>query len=180
MSWECTTSSVSWDSPGLRAAAFSSQWFCSAVAGVLHTQLWSCSLAAASLVCELLKTLQLFKKDSMLLFLSPSDIGSNNCGYYDLQAVLTHQGRSSSSGHYVSWVKRKQGKKKKTNCSPVNHSSQLLLAKGLLSKLRFYVPKLQMILLFSLQMNGLNLMMTKSALLHLKTFWGYLGVETGI
>lgn len=38
------------------------------------------------------------------------DIGSNNCGYYDLQAVLTHQGRSSSSGHYVSWVKRKQGK----------------------------------------------------------------------
>uniref|UniRef100_A0A8C7BD62 Ubiquitin carboxyl-terminal hydrolase n=1 Tax=Neovison vison TaxID=452646 RepID=A0A8C7BD62_NEOVI len=36
------------------------------------------------------------------------DIGSNNCGYYDLQAVLTHQGRSSSSGHYVSWVKRKQ------------------------------------------------------------------------
>lgn len=47
----------------------------------------------------------------MLLFLSPSDIGSNNCGYYDLQAVLTHQGRSSSSGHYVSWVKRKQGKK---------------------------------------------------------------------
>lgn len=39
----------------------------------------------------------------------PSDIGSNNCGYYELQAVLTHQGRSSSSGHYVSWVKRKQG-----------------------------------------------------------------------
>lgn len=38
-----------------------------------------------------------------------SDIGSNNCGYYELQAVLTHQGRSSSSGHYVSWVKRKQG-----------------------------------------------------------------------
>ncbi|KAG8133510.1 hypothetical protein E2320_011322 [Naja naja] len=36
------------------------------------------------------------------------DIGSNNCGYYELQAVLTHQGRSSSSGHYVSWVKRKQ------------------------------------------------------------------------
>lgn len=45
----------------------------------------------------------------MDLYLSV-DIGSNNCGYYDLQAVLTHQGRSSSSGHYVSWVKRKQGK----------------------------------------------------------------------
>uniref|UniRef100_A0A668A9H2 Ubiquitin carboxyl-terminal hydrolase n=1 Tax=Myripristis murdjan TaxID=586833 RepID=A0A668A9H2_9TELE len=29
-------------------------------------------------------------------------------GYYDLQAVLTHQGRSSSSGHYVGWVKRKE------------------------------------------------------------------------
>ena len=43
-------------------------------------------------------------------FMSSLDIGSNNCGYYDLQAVLTHQGRSSSSGHYVSWVKRKQGK----------------------------------------------------------------------
>lgn len=36
------------------------------------------------------------------------DVGSNNSGYYDLQAVLTHQGRSSSSGHYVGWVKRKE------------------------------------------------------------------------
>ncbi|XP_030629980.1 ubiquitin carboxyl-terminal hydrolase 14 isoform X2 [Chanos chanos] len=36
------------------------------------------------------------------------DFGSNNSGYYDLQAVLTHQGRSSSSGHYVAWVKRKE------------------------------------------------------------------------
>ncbi|XP_070555523.1 ubiquitin carboxyl-terminal hydrolase 14-like [Ptychodera flava] len=35
------------------------------------------------------------------------DIGSNNSGYYELQAVLTHQGRSSSSGHYVAWIKRK-------------------------------------------------------------------------
>uniref|UniRef100_A0A8C8HB41 Ubiquitin carboxyl-terminal hydrolase n=1 Tax=Oncorhynchus tshawytscha TaxID=74940 RepID=A0A8C8HB41_ONCTS len=35
-------------------------------------------------------------------------LGSNNSGYYDLQAVLTHQGRSSSSGHYVGWVKRKE------------------------------------------------------------------------
>lgn len=38
-----------------------------------------------------------------------ADLGSNNSGYYDLQAVLTHQGRSSSSGHYVGWVKRKEG-----------------------------------------------------------------------
>jgi len=38
----------------------------------------------------------------------PDDLGSNNCGYYELQAVLTHQGRSSSSGHYVAWVKHKE------------------------------------------------------------------------
>jgi len=33
------------------------------------------------------------------------DPGSSNSGFYELQAVLTHQGRSSSSGHYVGWVK---------------------------------------------------------------------------
>ncbi|CAG9766276.1 unnamed protein product [Ceutorhynchus assimilis] len=33
------------------------------------------------------------------------DLGSNNSGYYTLQAVLTHKGRSSSSGHYVGWVR---------------------------------------------------------------------------
>jgi ubiquitin carboxyl-terminal hydrolase 14 len=37
------------------------------------------------------------------------DPGSNNSGYYDLVAVLTHQGRSSSSGHYVGWVALKSG-----------------------------------------------------------------------
>ncbi|XP_062850627.1 ubiquitin carboxyl-terminal hydrolase 14 isoform X2 [Trichomycterus rosablanca] len=36
------------------------------------------------------------------------DLGSSNSGYYELQAVLTHQGRSSSSGHYLAWVKRKE------------------------------------------------------------------------
>merc|ERR1719225_2316764 len=35
------------------------------------------------------------------------DIGSNNSGYYELQAVLTHKGRSSNSGHYVAWTKYK-------------------------------------------------------------------------
>jgi ubiquitin carboxyl-terminal hydrolase 14 len=35
------------------------------------------------------------------------DLGSNNSGWYDLQAVLTHKGRSSSSGHYVGWVRNK-------------------------------------------------------------------------
>ncbi|CAH8676123.1 unnamed protein product [Schistosoma rodhaini] len=36
------------------------------------------------------------------------DPGSNNSGYYELQGVLSHQGRTSTSGHYVAWVK-KQG-----------------------------------------------------------------------
>ena len=35
------------------------------------------------------------------------DPGSNNSGYYELQAVLTHKGRSSNSGHYVAWTKYK-------------------------------------------------------------------------
>lgn len=37
----------------------------------------------------------------------PDDVGSNNSGMYELQAVLTHKGRSSSSGHYVGWVRQK-------------------------------------------------------------------------
>lgn len=39
----------------------------------------------------------------------PDDIGSNNSGYYELLAVLTHQGRSSNTGHYVAWVRKKGG-----------------------------------------------------------------------
>lgn len=34
------------------------------------------------------------------------DPGSNNSGFYELKAVLTHKGRSSASGHYVAWIKR--------------------------------------------------------------------------
>lgn len=34
------------------------------------------------------------------------DPGSNNSAIYELKAVLTHKGRSSSSGHYVAWVRR--------------------------------------------------------------------------
>ncbi len=34
-----------------------------------------------------------------------NDSGSNNSGFYDLHAVLTHKGRSSNSGHYVGWAK---------------------------------------------------------------------------
>ncbi|KNC75252.1 hypothetical protein SARC_12220 [Sphaeroforma arctica JP610] len=33
------------------------------------------------------------------------DTGSNNSGFYELKAVLTHKGRSSDSGHYVAWVR---------------------------------------------------------------------------
>ncbi|XP_076249196.1 ubiquitin specific protease 14 isoform X2 [Calliopsis andreniformis] len=40
-------------------------------------------------------------------FWFPNDLGSNNSGYYTLQAVLTHRGRSSNSGHYVAWVRQK-------------------------------------------------------------------------
>uniref|UniRef100_A0A673YB82 Ubiquitin carboxyl-terminal hydrolase n=1 Tax=Salmo trutta TaxID=8032 RepID=A0A673YB82_SALTR len=55
---------------------------------------------------KLEKQSQKVKISCVCLF--PADLGSNNSGYYDLQAVLTHQGRSSSSGHYVGWVKRKE------------------------------------------------------------------------
>ncbi|VIO99689.1 Ubiquitin carboxyl-terminal hydrolase family protein [Brugia malayi] len=37
-----------------------------------------------------------------------NDPGSNNSGYYELQGVITHKGRSSSSGHYVAWVRVKE------------------------------------------------------------------------
>ena len=49
-----------------------------------------------------------FKAISSNLFLQISDVGSNNSGFYQLNAVLTHKGRSSSSGHYVAWVRRTQ------------------------------------------------------------------------
>jgi len=39
-------------------------------------------------------------------FSFPDDPGSNNSGYYQLEAVLTHKGRSSSSGHYVAWARQ--------------------------------------------------------------------------
>lgn len=42
-----------------------------------------------------------------LPFQFENDIGSNNSGYYELSAVLTHRGRSSSSGHYVGWIRKK-------------------------------------------------------------------------
>lgn len=38
-----------------------------------------------------------------------ADAGSNNSGFYELKAVLTHKGRSSNSGHYVAWTKQTDG-----------------------------------------------------------------------
>jgi len=46
-------------------------------------------------------------KKTTLPYNFEDDIGSNNSGYYELSAVLTHRGRSSSSGHYVAWVRQK-------------------------------------------------------------------------
>eukprot|EP00164_Ancoracysta_twista_P000155 GFYU01000227.1.p1 GENE.GFYU01000227.1~~GFYU01000227.1.p1 ORF type:complete len:493 (+),score=178.67 GFYU01000227.1:67-1545(+) len=36
--------------------------------------------------------------------------GGNTNGYYELCGVLTHQGRTADSGHYVGWAKHKFGK----------------------------------------------------------------------
>lgn len=36
------------------------------------------------------------------------DMGSNNSGYYELSAVLTHRGRTSQSGHYVAFKRTKE------------------------------------------------------------------------
>ena len=37
-----------------------------------------------------------------------NDSGSNNSGFYELNAVLTHKGRSANSGHYVGWAKEQK------------------------------------------------------------------------
>ncbi|CAD5234332.1 unnamed protein product [Bursaphelenchus xylophilus] len=42
------------------------------------------------------------------------DPGSNNSGFYQLNAIITHKGRSSNSGHYVAWVR--VGEKKWAMC----------------------------------------------------------------
>jgi hypothetical protein len=90
------------------------------------------------------------------------DPGSSNSAYYELQGVLTHQGRSSSSGHYVGWIKMKgpDASKPKTwykmdddKVSPVDEEEILKLSGGgnplstndfqrLLSNLRQWILKL--------------------------------------
>lgn len=44
--------------------------------------------------------------DEMKKYTFEDDPGSNNSGFYELRAVLTHKGRSSLSGHYVAWIKK--------------------------------------------------------------------------
>lgn len=35
-----------------------------------------------------------------------ADVGSNQCGLYELQGIITHQGASADSGHYCSYVRK--------------------------------------------------------------------------
>lgn len=66
-------------------------------------------------------------------FLSLNDVGSNNSGYYELRAVLTHKGRSSSGGHYVAWVQTKNNEWTKfddDNTYPILIDDVLKLAGG--------------------------------------------------
>lgn len=61
------------------------------------------------------------------------DLGSNNSGYYRLQAVLTHKGRSTNSGHYVAWVRQKGDRWVKCDddqVSPVTADDVLKLSGG--------------------------------------------------
>merc|ERR1719397_2014253 len=61
------------------------------------------------------------------------DQGSSNSGYYILQAVLTHKGRSSNSGHYVGWVRQKGDTWLKCDddeVSPIHEEDVLKLSGG--------------------------------------------------
>lgn len=39
----------------------------------------------------------------------PSEPFQNGTGFYELFGVITHKGRDADSGHYVAWVKEKEG-----------------------------------------------------------------------
>uniref|UniRef100_A0A914RDW6 ubiquitinyl hydrolase 1 n=1 Tax=Parascaris equorum TaxID=6256 RepID=A0A914RDW6_PAREQ len=45
------------------------------------------------------------EESKVVAFSFEDDPGSNNSGFYELQGVITHKGRSSNSGHYVGWVR---------------------------------------------------------------------------
>lgn len=61
------------------------------------------------------------------------DVGSNSSGHYELQAIITHQGRSSSSGHYVAWLRVQADdwvKCDDNDVSPVTQEEVLKLSGG--------------------------------------------------
>ena len=70
--------------------------------------------------------------DEPELPLTPEDPGANNSGYYDLIAVLTHQGRSINSGHYVAWVRQGEewNKLDDDRIDPVDPATILKLSGG--------------------------------------------------
>lgn len=73
------------------------------------------------------------KKTTYAPYSFDDDIGSNNSGYYELNAILTHQGRSSSSGHYVAWIRKKDDQWMKCdddNISIVKNEDVLKLSGG--------------------------------------------------
>ncbi|KAK5647304.1 hypothetical protein RI129_002196 [Pyrocoelia pectoralis] len=73
------------------------------------------------------------EKGKVLPYWFENDIGSNNSGYYTLQAVLTHKGRSSSSGHYVGWIRHSNNNWFKCDddfVSPVSSEDILKLSGG--------------------------------------------------
>ena len=43
--------------------------------------------------------------NSSNVFCAFSDSNDNVSGFYELAAVLTHQGRTADSGHYIAWVR---------------------------------------------------------------------------
>lgn len=81
-------------------------------------------------LCKKIKYESSIYSNVIILFI---DLGSNNSGYYVLQAVLTHKGRSSSSGHYVAWVKYKDDswiKCDDSDVTPVSSEDILKLSGG--------------------------------------------------
>ncbi|KAL3072592.1 hypothetical protein niasHS_017566 [Heterodera schachtii] len=81
-----------------------------------------------------------FKPSEFLPNTFSDDIGSNNSGFYELKCLITHQGRSSNSGHYVAWVRVGDDDQKPNttkwvvcddnNISPVSEEEILKLSGG--------------------------------------------------
>lgn len=79
------------------------------------------------------KPMEVDEKKKSLPFSFDNDIGSNNSGFYELKAVLTHKGRTSTSGHYVGWVRLAENawvKCDDDDVTPVLESEVLKLSGG--------------------------------------------------